>query len=90
MRFDTTASPPALSDTVSVGNVYQAQGGKPTQFWIVAAIRGNAVHLIGILANGVICSTTSYGTHTMLSRPVVGTCKALIDLDLSIEWLEEI
>ena len=90
MRFDTTASPPALSDEVLVGNVYPAKGGQPTKFWIVAAVRGNSVHLIGILANGTVCSTTSYGTHTMLSRPVLGTCKALIDLDLTIEWVEEI
>lgn len=76
MQFDLTSLPPeTIADDVTVGDVLQAKGGRgDTALWIVAAIRGNSAHLLGVIRDGEIVSTASYGMHALRDRAIVGRC----------------
>jgi len=76
MNFDLTDLPrDAVENDVTVGDVLQAKGGhRDTALWVVAAVRGQSVHLLGLSSGGEIVSTASYGLHAIRGRVVVGRC----------------
>lgn len=86
MQFDLTSLPPeTTANEVAVGDVLQAKGGRgDTAFWVVAAIRGNSVHLLGVSRDGDIVSTASYGMHALRDRAVVGRCNDLEAMQLCV------
>lgn len=87
MQFDLTSLSPettAPADVV-VGDVLQAKGGRgDTALWVVAAVRGNSVHLLGVSRDGEIVSTASYGVHALRDRAVVGRCNDLEAMQLCV------
>ncbi len=86
MQFDLTSLPPeTTANEVAVGDVLQAKGGRgDTALWVVAAIRGNSVHLLGVNRDGDIVSTASYGMHALRDRAVVGRCNDLEAMQLCV------
>lgn len=69
---------------VRVGNIYAARGGKGTMAWLVVAVRGDSVHMLGIDCEGEICSTTSYGKWVVKERQVIGFCADMETLRLTV------
>lgn len=86
MQFDLTSLPPeTTANGVAVGDVLQAKGGRgDTALWVVAAVRGNSVHLLGVSRDGDIVSTASYGMHALRDRAVVGRCNDLEAMQLCV------
>lgn len=86
MQFDLTSLPPETTEhDVVVGDVLQAKGGRgDTALWIVAAVRGNSAHLLGVSRDGEIVSTASYGMHALRDRAVVGRCNDLEAMQLCV------
>ena len=86
MQFDLTALPrEATTEDMTVGDVLQAKGGhRDTALWIVAAVRGNSVHMLGVSRDGEIVSTASYGLHAIRDRAVIGRCADLEAMRLSV------
>jgi len=86
MQFDLTSLPPEITEhDVVVGDVLQAKGGRgDTALWVVAAVRGNSVHLLGVSRDGDIVSTASYGMHALRDRAVVGRCNDLEAMQLCV------
>jgi hypothetical protein len=87
MKFDVTAIPDeAIADRVQVGDVLPAKGGRgDTALWLVVAVRGNSVHMLGLSRLGEIVSTASYGMHALSDRAVIGRCNELADFVASIQ-----
>lgn len=79
MRFDLENIPEEkLGGNIKVGDMYQAKGGRgDTAAWVVAAVRGDTLHMLGIDKSGEIVSTASYGAHAMEGRTCIGQCEEL-------------
>lgn len=79
MQFDLTNLPPeSLSSDIVVGDVLQAKGGRgDTSLWIVASVRGNSVHVLGVSRDGDIVSTATYSNYSLSDRVVIGRCRDL-------------
>lgn len=86
MQFDLTSLPPeATTQDIVVGDVLQSKGGRgDTALWVVAAIRGNSAHLLGVSRDGDIVSTASYGVHALRDRTVIGRCNDLEAMRLCV------
>lgn len=69
---------------VEVGNVYASKNTHKTVAWVVLAIHGNSVHMLGINAEGAITTTQSYGVHAMENRKLIGVVD-LSKLEFDIE-----
>lgn len=89
MKFNVGDLPPGVLSPVEVGNVYPAQGNRPTVAWLTVAVRNSRVTLLGIDSEGQICSGQTYAEHAMADRPVIGRCSGLKDMTLDIEWFGE-
>lgn len=77
MKADLSALPQGSIDyTPKVGNVYPAQGGRPTVAWIVVGISSasNYAYLLGVDRNGNISGTQTYAIHALEARPLIGCC----------------
>jgi hypothetical protein len=85
MRIDLQAIDAEIADFApKVGDVYPAQGGKPTAIWVVVGITANVAHMLGIDKHGAVCSTTSYGVHVLESRVRIGRVE-LDGLSLTVQ-----
>lgn len=88
MRFDLTAvaNEAYTFREPQVGDVYPAQGGRPTVAWVVVATpaSGGVAHMLGIDKHGDVCSTTSYAFRALEDRPRIGFVE-LQDLVFSIQ-----
>ena len=69
----------------TVGNVYSARGGKPTRFWLVAAITDSGIKLLGLDEQGKICSTAGYNHKAVEQMPLVGFVPSFEYLDFIVE-----
>lgn len=58
--------------TVLPGNLYAAQGGKPTKFWLVVAVRGRSCPMLGLDADMKVVSAQTYATYAIERRKIVG------------------
>lgn len=54
------------------GNLYAAQGGKPTKFWLVVAVRGTSCPMLGLDADMNVVSAQTYATYALERRNIVG------------------
>ena len=63
---------PTSSPSVEVGNIYQSKNTHKTAAWVVVAMSGNTVHLLGIDGEGQVSSTQSYGLHAISGRDLIG------------------
>lgn len=63
---------PETTPEVEVGNVYISKNTHKTCAWVVMAVNNNTVHLLGIDAEGEICSTQSYARYTIENRKLLG------------------
>lgn len=79
MQFDLSNIPEGhLDGKIQVGDMFSAKGGRgDTAAWLVAAVRGDTLHMLGLNKQGEIVSTTSYGAHTMENRVCIGHCEML-------------
>lgn len=98
MKFTLPANPAPLEETteVIVGNVYAAKGGAPTRYWVIVGVRNNTAIMLGLDAEGVLCSANTYGKSTFdgtrtydKGRPILGFCAGLEDLVFDIVWKEK-
>ena len=99
MKFNLpTPQPlPDIDTSLRIGNVYPAQGGKKTKYWMVVAIHDGAVHMLGLNKDDEITKTASYGVHVFggsswafaRSESLLGRCHNIENLDLSVEWIRE-
>lgn len=89
MRFNTGEIPASVMGVVAVGNVYPAQGNRPTVAWVVVSVRNGRITLLGIDAEGEVCSGQTYAEHTMQDRPLIGRCAGVETMALDIEWLND-
>lgn len=89
MKFNLGELPPGILSPVEVGNVYPAQGNRPTVAWIVVGYRAGRVTLLGIDGEGQICSGQTYAEHAMADRPLIGRCQGVKDMALDVEWIGE-
>jgi hypothetical protein len=90
MKFNVGAQPnPLARNRVEVGNVYPAQGNKPTAAWIVVEVREGRAVLLGIDSEGQVCSAQTYAVHAMEDRPVIGRCACVAEMQLDVEWTGE-
>lgn len=87
MKFDLSAIPEGdLSATPRIGDVYPAQGGRPTVAWVIVNViagEDRAV-MLGIDKNGEICSSQSYNLCALEDRPRIGFCPQIADLQLAV------
>jgi hypothetical protein len=99
MRFNLPSNPSPIeeSNKLEVGNVYAAKGGKPTRYWVCVGIRANTAILIGLDAEGVLCSATTYSASVFEGsgflregRPILGCVEGLEDLTFDIAWREKV
>lgn len=68
------------------GDVYLTKGGTgETVAWVVIAIHGKTVILLGINEFGEPVSTRSYPLHQFLDRKLVGHCPDLANLSFDVE-----
>lgn len=75
MKFDIQAIDTELDDCdPQVGDVYPAQGNKPTAAWVIVAVSngGRTAYMLGIDRHGNICSTTSYNFRALQDRMRIG------------------
>lgn len=81
MRFNLDKIPKEKLDAKpTVGDIFAAKGGRgDTAAWVVAAVRGDTLHMLGVDKDGYIVSTTSYGIHTMENRTCIGHCDKLAE-----------
>lgn len=87
MKFGACSVPPDLiEENVIVGNVYAAKGNRPTVAWVVVAVRGTMVAVLGIDADGAVCSAQNYGAHAMARRDIIGFCAGIEAMQMDIEW----
>jgi hypothetical protein len=56
---------------VEPGNLYAAQGGKPTRYWLVLAVNATSCPMLGLDENLNIVSAHTYALHAMERRPVL-------------------
>lgn len=101
MRFtsaDSTKLKPPSSP--KVGDVFPAKSTGPkayrngTRYWMIIAItpgtgyarNSHVHHMLGLDGEGNIVSTTTYGSHVMADRPLLGHCADINNLQLNIEW----
>jgi hypothetical protein len=89
MKFNIGELPPGVLSPVAVGNVYPAQGNRPTVAWVVVSVRTGRVTVLGIDAEGQVCSGQTYAEHAMSDRPLIGRCAGVQDMSLDIEWYGE-
>ncbi len=89
MKFDLSSLPEgALDAAPKVGDVYPAQGGRPTAAWIVVGIGDHTAYLLGVDRDGNICSTQSYNFIALEDRPRIGFCKQIADLVLAVKNID--
>ena len=98
MKFNLP-NPQPLPDTnlkLRVGNVYPAKGGKgDTKYWVVLAIRNDAVHMIGLDKDGAITKAQSYGAHVFdgsswafnRNLSLLGHCPEVENFEMTVNWL---
>ena len=74
MKFNLEEIPEEAMDArPKVGDMYAAKGGRgDTKVWLVAAVRGETMHMLGLTKKGEIVSTSSFGAHAMEYRPIIG------------------
>lgn len=87
MKFDVQAIDPELdSQEPRVGDVYPAQGNRPTAAWVIVATSqsGSTAYMLGIDRHGAICSTASYNFHALRDRLRIGTVD-LSGLNLTVQ-----
>lgn len=63
---------PKMPPEVAVGNVYCSKNTHKTVAWVVVGLSGQAVHLIGLDAEGQVSSTQSYNRHAIEGRKLIG------------------
>ena len=81
MKFNLKDIPKdRLDGKIKVGDMFPAKGGRgDTAAWVVAAVRGDTLHMPGVNTDGDIVSTSSYGAHAMEDRVCIGRCEELIN-----------
>lgn len=86
MKFKTNSLPSGVFEqSPCPGEVYAAKGGRGgTKAWVVAAVNGNSVHVLGISEDGSINSTASYNAHAFNERTLIGFCREINNLELNI------
>lgn len=85
MKFDISAIPEGdLSAAPRVGDVFPAQGGKPTVAWVVVSVRDERTVLLGVDKDGEICSAQTYNQIALEDRPRIGFCPQIADLTLAV------
>lgn len=68
---------------VEAGNVYVSKNTHKTVAWVVLSVNGNTCHLLGIDAEGCVCSTQSYNCYAMQNRPLLGRVDlSLLEFDI--------
>lgn len=73
IQFFVGQRPTVLEGEVKVGDVYNSKGGRGgTKYWCVVAQKGRVSHMFGLDEAGEIVSSTSYGTHALVGRQLVG------------------
>ena len=87
MRFNIASIPAdVVQATVQVGNVYPAQGNRPTSMWVVVAVRDRSACMLGLDAEGNVCSAQTYNCRALEDRPVIGLCAGIGDMKLDVEF----
>lgn len=93
MKFNIENAPKELlDDDVAVGNVYNSKCKTITKFWVVVAIRGHQVIMLGMDDEGNITSSQTYGRHMFednqwtRGRKPIGRVVDLPSLEFKIEW----
>lgn len=87
MRFNVSSIPAGvIQPSVEVGNVYPAQGNRPTSMWLVIATSGRTAYMLGLDQDGNVCSAQSYNMHALEDRPVIGRCPGVADIKLDVEF----
>lgn len=84
---------PAMKDfygPVRVGDVFPAKGGARVRIamWVVLAVNetGGTV-LIGLNDKGEVSSATTYASHVMEQRVLIGRVEGLEDMEFNVEPL---
>lgn len=76
---------PDPSGTPTIGDVYQAKGGRNGTFvWVVVSLRNSVAHLLGINQEGAVVSTASYAEHSLVARQRIGKCESVASLNLTV------
>jgi hypothetical protein len=89
MKFNVGEVPAGVFGSVEVGNVYPAQGNRPTVAWVVVSVRSQRVTVLGIDSEGQICTGQTYGEHAMADRPLIGRCAGVREMAFDVEWYGE-
>jgi hypothetical protein len=93
MKIETGNIPECLDGAIKVGNVYRARGGSPTKFWVVFAVRGSQISVLGLDGSGEIVTGQTYGKDAFESsgscqRTPVGFIPGLADVQLKVTWYD--
>lgn len=75
--------PTAPDGEIRVGDMFTSKNHRVTSYWLVAAVRGSSVHVLGLDRHGGIVATATYGVHAMRERPLVGRVEGLSDITLT-------
>lgn len=98
MKFNLpTETPPEPERTeVRIGDVFNVKGRGPARFWLIVAIRDRMCVALGLDAEGVIVSGTTYGTHVFendqrlgIRRIKLGRVEGLDELSFDVRWEQE-
>lgn len=79
---------PEATPEMEVGNVYISKNTHKTKAWLVMAISGRTVHLLGLDADGQISGTQSYNSFAIENRPLIGRVD-MSALEFDIEAIDQ-
>ena len=92
MKFDTSNAPTLPDDGPQVGYIYKSKCTSKTFFWLVVAIDGNSIILLGLNKHGEIVSSTQYSRHVFEDREwgpgrkPIGRVVNMPDMVFEVEW----
>lgn len=88
MKFNTKKLPDSVTKPTSIGNVYSCRGGgskNSPKLWVLIAILDGYGTLIGLNGAGEICSGQKYALHAINRWAVIGFCKEIPTMELTLE-----
>lgn len=81
MQFNLTEAPEILDDGIQVGDIYASKQNRVTHYWLVVAVRGEQVTVLGLdKTTGQITTAQNYdryvfeGNRCWKGRNRIGRC----------------
>jgi hypothetical protein len=92
MQFNLTDAPEIPDDGIQVGDIYASKQNRVTHYWLVVAVRGENITVLGLdKTTGQITTGQSYGRYVFegnshwKGRKRIGRCLNF-NTTFDIEW----